>query len=258
MTTDPIRVSDGIVSLHSNLAEIERLFRKAPDAVFRHVRDYFGQIFGSHRREWLRQTQVDIRGGKQGIRATPVSDQPTVPGWQERGFFYRVVPRSKTRAKGQTLEAIRGETYTGSSAAELQEFGGSTRPKRSRYLALPTGVTLRSDGRPVPVWRTPRKFLAAKSGNELVSLDVGSGPMLYQVVRASAKRAAKDGAIQRASDGRRKRSERRILLPAYRLVRAVHHRPLLRYYAVWDSLAGDRSARLSRTMDAILREVARA
>lgn len=253
--TDELVFRNAAIELRTNAPQIAKLADQAPDKAYAHVRDLFGAIFGSHRREWIARKGVEFRRG--GMVATGVSANPRVSGWTGRAFFYRVVPNEKRRPEGASIDDIAGEVYTTSVAAELQETGGTTKPKVSRWLALPIGVTLRADGQPVPVWRTPAKYRRAKAGNELVSADLGHGPTLYQVRRVSKSASAKVGATQRLSDRGRKRSERRVLIPAYKLVRTVTHKPVLQFYATWDALQGDRSARIARMMDELVREVAR-
>lgn len=231
-------------------------FRQAPVSVFFHVRDTLGAIFGSHRREWLQRTQVQFQRG--GFKALPLrSGEATAPGFRSRFFFYQVEPATKRWPADNVppLEKIQAFAYSGSDVALAHEFGATITPKKGRNLAIPIGVSLNKNGQPIARWRTPAKYRKAKAGNTLVALDLGHGPTLYQVQKATAAQSRKVGAISRLSNARLKRKDRRVLLPAYQLVRKVTVRPRLKFYATWDDLASDRARRWSGAMDRIMAEI---
>lgn len=237
---------------------IEKLFRRAPAVTFFHLRDALGSMYGSHRREWLARTRVRFHRG--GMRAEALNSRTETPSGfaGERTFFYRVWPRDKRPPAGAKvdLSTIRAESFTRSDAALGQELGGERRPQRGRYLAIPIGVTLDSRGRPKSRWRTPAAYRRARAGNELLALEIRGRPLTLYQVKGGKKAAQTEGALQLATPGAgRPKGRSRILLPAYRLVRRVQNRPMLKYLSTWDELGRDRGRRIARAVDRILGEL---
>ncbi len=207
-----LRVTTPELSVVMSSGRVSRLLVRAPRALYFHVRDAVGSMYGSHRREWLAKTEIKV-----GNLA-------------RRGFFYRVDPKSKVAPPDvrPDLGAIQAAAYTTSRVARELELGGIITPKRGRMLAIPIGVSLTPTGRKRRAMATPRRFRAASPDNELVLLRVGRSLVLHQV---------------------RRRGRKRVLLPAYRLVPRVVRRPRLRFFATWAGLAQDRVSRLVRALD---------
>jgi hypothetical protein len=261
VTQERFRLTTDGGSLQAGFEEIAKLFDRAPRRVFFHARDVMGRIFGAHRREWIAQTQIRFGKGRGAMKATPVQNadgtNPLRAGknWVDNLFFYTVRPKSKS-PDDPDLEAIEGEAYTTSPVALLHEIGGTVRPRTKRMLAIPIGMTLRADGKPVPRWRTPKRYREAAPRNELIAADMGRGPLLYAVLRTTKRNVARQGASQRVSDRSKRTSERRVLVPAYRLVRSVQVTAKLKFIETWDKEAGGRARRLGEAMDRILKDVA--
>lgn len=243
----------GVGSLGVDASHVQRLFERFPAVTFFHVRDAIGGMFGSHRREWLARTTVKMN--PRGMRVDRLSSRTGGASGKtaRRSFFYKVFPQSKTLSAGGSLEDITGEAYTSSEVALGLEQGGTRRPTKGRMLAIPIGVTLDSAGRPKQRWRRPSAFRRASPNNELVALTLKRGklPILYQV-KGGKKAAATAGAVSLARGKGKIGGRKRILLPAYLLVRSVTNRPVLRFMATWDALAGDRAIRMKRAADRIL------
>jgi hypothetical protein len=243
-------------------SRVERTFARYPRLTWFHLRDTIGGIMGSHRREWLQRTRVDF-STRNGMRAGNLTSRAAGSAGfaRQRTFFYRIEPQSRRPGPRATLDEIRAETFTESRVALGLEQGGTFRPKRSRWIAIPIGVTLDSLGRPKSRWHTPQSYLRASARNKLISLRLGTrNPIVYQVKGGGSRAAARQsGAITALRDrptGNRRRA-RRILLPAYQLVRSVTRKPLLRYLETWEELASDRDRRFARMFDRIQEDVDR-
>lgn len=190
---------------------VDKMLARAPRSLFFHVRDAVGSMYGSHRREWLKRTQIKV-----GNLA-------------RRSFFYKVNPKEKAPPRGQRVDlaAIEATAYTKTEVGRALEFGETIVPKRGRYLAIPIGASLGPSGRKRRTWSTPARY-RAREGKPLVAIEKGGKLILHQV---------------------RHRGRRRFLVPAYLLVPQVQIKPRLRFYATWAELAPDRVMRLSRALD---------
>lgn len=228
--------------------------------MFKHYRDAIGRAFGRHRREWLQRTLAKFRTG--GMRVGPIgqSSAPANAGEAKRRFFYRVTPAEKVLPPGAdaraALEALGGESYSGSPVAAGLEFGGTHRARGEQFLAIPIGVTLDKLGRPKARWATPSAFARTSPGKELLALRLDGSLKLYQVVSGRTKAAQQTpGAVSRVQDRPRGRGLARALLPAYQLVRSVRRKPLLRFYATWDELQADRDQVFREAHDRLMQEL---
>lgn len=104
----------------------------------------------------------------------------------------RALARERMRVRtGQLVRSIRGEVTGPPEAPELrlsagravplryaamQEYGGTVRPKRGRWLAIPTGAALTASG--VPRYETARqvpglRFVSIDGARALLVRDVG-------------------------------------------------------------------------------------
>lgn len=255
MATIPLATSQDL-DVRSNLPDVVKLFRRGPQATYYHLRDAIGGMAGSHRREWLQRTEVAMNRG--GFAATAIKPNPTVSGFAGRFFYYRVGPGTRpTRPKEPRLSDITLELYSTSEVALAQEQGATIRPRTGRMLAIPIGVSLRKDGRPIPRWHTPRAYRQSAANNDLVALNLAGNPKLYQVRRGVAA-ARKSGAFSRVGEGAKPARARTVLLPAYQLAKQVQLKPRLRFMATWDALQDDRKVRFARAASRILEEIANA
>lgn len=216
------------VTVEIPIAEYQALFEKVPGIAFFHLRDTMGGVFGSFRRTHLSRTQV--RNAR-------------------RFTFYRVSPEGnegKKRKPGQTLEDIVGESLSKSEAALGLEVGGTIKPRKARFLAIPMGITRTSTGRIKKNARTPAKFAAGKRPKNLVVLPANAGQF--------PPNPNSRGLILFWRKGKGKKTR---LVPAFRLVRQIKQRPQFKYMATWDSLKSDRDMRFRRGLDRATKEMAR-
>lgn len=218
---------------------VRDLFDRAPHKTFFHLRDVYGSIFGSHRREWLARTEVKFNRG--GMRAAPFGRSETGRGFQtDKQFYYTVDPKRKSVPKSETpnLEEIQGEAYTRSEVALGLETGGTFRAIGNPLMAIPIGFALNKLGRPKAGFSSPEalKKHPRLVFKDLVAFKMGNrkSPVLYLVKALKTKT---------------------ILLPVFVLVRSITRKPRMRFMATWDALVGDRDQRLSRALTRIVEEL---
>jgi hypothetical protein len=236
-----LRVSTPDFTATADLGKIAALFDRAPRVVWTRMRDVFGAIFGSHRREFLARTKVKM----EDMRAeSPNSRAVTQSGFaRARTFFYKVYPQQRSPQSGARpdLGAISGQSFTHSAVALGLERGGTFRAQGGDYLALPIGITLDSLGRPKSRWARPALFARGKNPKDLVVLrdfeNPGEAPILFWKRR-------------RGRGGRNVDFE-----PAFMLVRSVTRRPLLGFMRTWGELAGDRDRRLKEALRRTVAEI---
>jgi hypothetical protein len=210
-----------VAELKIPTAEFKALFLLAPGVTFYHVRDTMGGIFGSHRRTFLKRTDVKLR--RLG-----------------RAFRYKVKPKDKKRKFYQDLGDITGEAYTTSTAALGLEKGGTIRPKRGRFLIIPLGEALTTTGRLKKRWspgRRPKSLVVLPDNFGVIGPRIRNrGLMLFW-----PKKVGKG----------------RVLIPVFRLVRSVTIKKRLGFMRTWDQLSSDRDQRFSRAMDKIVSDIAK-
>jgi hypothetical protein len=257
-----LRDAGGTLELRPGV--LRKLYRQGAAVTAHHLRDTLGAIMGSHRRQFLADTQIKLDQRAQGMKVYNVQSAAAgAPNRQQSSrnaynkFFYTVRPKtvSKRSKNPPTLDKINAEAFTTSPVALMHERGGIIRPRRRKMMAIPMGMTIRSDGRVVPRWSTPAKYKASKSGNQLVALRRQGKPILYAVLKATAKAASRQGAVQRTSDATKKKRQRRVLVPAYTLVPQVKLLPKLAFVGSWDRLATDRKRRLDAMLTNIRNEL---
>lgn len=227
-----------------NNPEVGRLFERAPAKMFFHVRDTVGAIMGSHRREFLARTDVKFKN--RGMRVNNVASRATLSSgsatsWDvRRSFIYEVSPEGKTVPEGQKpdLSKIAAGSATTSPAALGLEKGGTFRPTKGRYQALPIGITLDSLGRVKGKWTSPTRFAQGKTPKEIVALKK----------KGAAGKQPNFVLWWRKKTGRGK-GRKEVLLPAFLLVPRVTRKPRLKYLETWRNLEADRSVRLAAMMD---------
>lgn len=232
---------------------LDAFFLAVPASTFYHFRDTLGGIFGSHRREFLARTLVDLKGhgDKKGLRVQDMkTSKQRARGFAgTRSFFYSVLPRSKKWRPGFTLDKIQAESFTHSKVALAHEQGGQFLPKLGRFLAIPIGATLRSDGQVIPKFSTPRRFLRGPEKETLTLPKRGApGQRIIWWNRVAERTAS-------GQPSRRKGAKRR-WEPAYFLVPSISLDQRLRYISTWDALAGDRTRRFRKMLGRIAVDVA--
>lgn len=234
MTSTTTTIEAGPVSIRHNLPELEALFTRAPSVAAYYVRDLIGRWFGSHHRTW-----------RKGLK-------PWQKRLQARGaYLYRVLPTVSraqgTTAKafaagmlGQSLEAIVGRGVIRSAVVYLHETGGTVRPTRGQYLAVPVG---RFRKLPAPVRRqlnleSPADWNQANPGNPLFPLTRRGAPVL---VRKTGKQTA------RGKDQ---------LETVFLLKRSVTVPASLGVLRTWNAQEFDRAVRQKQATDAIVAALA--
>ena len=216
------------VSVKIPVKEYQDLFDQAPDVAFYHLRDTMGAVFGSFRRTHLSRTQV-----RNARRLT----------------FYRISPlgnQGKKRKPGQDLSAIVGESLTSSKAALGLEVGGTIRPKKGKFLAIPMDTVRTKSGRARKGSHSPKRYARGKKPGSLVVLPENAGQF--------PPNPRADGLVlfHRRGSGKKRR-----LIPVFRLVREVRIKPRFKFMDTWDSLKADRVARFRKGLDRIVSDMAK-
>jgi len=216
-------------------------FLAFPDVAFFHAAGAMYGTFKSHREAFLQQSDIDLQNDVgQGFVVRKVSGRAASFRTNKgaRSFFYVVQPRSWKRKKGQTLDDIMGESFTASKAAKGLEEGGPVRP-RGRFLALPIGQALRSDGQVKSKWNTPRRFLRGPKKETRTSPQHGK---------------PQNRIIWWNKPSSRSRRSRRHWVPVFLLVPRVVLPADLQYLNTWDRLSSDRRRRFRKTLQNIARD----
>lgn len=228
------------LTVSASTGRIVKLFETAPHKTFFHVRDAVGGMMGSHRREWLKRTDVDFQRGGMQAAAFGSKSGADAPGYRsDKKFFYIVEPRRKSVPRSQTpnLEDISAVAFTRSLPALGLETGGTFRAVGNPFMAIPIGYALNKRGKPKPGFSSPA---ALKAHPRLVNKDTvviqkpGRAPVIY--LQKPLKRRTR-------------------LLPLFVLVRSVNRKARLRFMATWRELVRDRERRLARAADRIVTEL---
>lgn len=80
--------------------------------------------------------------------------------------------KGSVRVTGQALGDIKGH-IGGAFYLRIQEFGGTIRPKNSKYLTIPLGEALNADG-------TPKKKSAREWNNTFVAMSKAGNLIIFQ------------------------------------------------------------------------------
>lgn len=234
------------VTLDVPWLRLQATFTAFPKNAFFHLAGAMYGTFKSHRDAFLAKTDVDIdsHGGKglrvQNITARKVGKPGGFAG--VRSFFFSVTPKSWKWKPGQRLEDIEAESFTYSKAALGLEEGGTFTSKRSRFIALPIGAALRSDGKVIPRWSSPRKF--QKGGKKETMTRPQHGHPGNRIIWWN-----------RAASRSKKAAKRWV--PVFLLVPKVTRKERLNYIETWDALESDRTRRFRAMLGNILHDVAR-
>ena len=246
----------GFIELGVDARQVVDLFRVLPGLTFFHVRDLFGQIFGSHRREWLRRKEVTFRSGGMQVG----EGARFLTGSRGRSFTYQVFPESKTPEKPR-LSDIHGETYTESEAAQGLELGGRFASRRSRFIPIPIGITRDALG------RTKSAYVARGEGDsgvrrfarthDTVTLPSKANPRV-QVIYWKRMRNTRRGTGGKFIGPRNRAATGYDLVPAFLLVDGVIRKARLRFIDTWLDLHSDRIRRYEQMLAKLEKEAVRA
>lgn len=234
------RLSVGGLEVNITTGRILDLFERAPHKTFFHIRDAFGGMFGSHRREWLKRTDVKFQRG--GMKAAPFGSRTGSDGGNfasDKKFFYIVDPKKKSVPRSQTprLEDITGQAFTHSVAALGLETGGIFRARTAAHLTIPIGFALNKLGNPKAGFSSLealRKHPRLVFKKTIARKKPGQAPIIYLVKKLKTKTK---------------------YLPIFILVRSANRKARMKFLDTWDMLAKDRGRRLSRALLRIIDEL---
>jgi hypothetical protein len=233
-------LKSGSMTVSATTGRLIALLDDVPHKVFYHVRDAFGSMFGSHRREWLARTEVNFHRG--GMKAAPFGSRGGDKGGSfntDKKFWYTIDPKHKSVPRSQTprLEDIEGRAYTYSEAALGLETGVDFAPTSGRFLTIPIGYGLNKRGTPKAGFSSPTAL--AKS------------PHLVNKETSVRKKPGKTPVMYLKKKLRRKTK----YLPIFLLVRSAIRAPKLKFMATWEALESDRARRLKRALDRTVDEL---
>jgi hypothetical protein len=205
------------------------MFGAAPDATVFHIRNLFGRWLGYHRRTWL--GGIDKKMNALGRRGVFYANYP--------GPEARTMSQTRAATKGKALSSIGSRLIVHPGPAAIQETGGTIKPTKGRYLAMPLGKYQRM---------TKKKLRAELGGTSpsTVKFDLSPGSrkkaggrqvVLFRQLEAKTK------------GGKHKRQA------VFLLKRSVTLKPRLGVLAAWDSQGSARKSRLDQTVTALHAEI---
>lgn len=221
-----------------------KAFERAPADMAPIVRDQVFRIVAGYRKRFIQRTEVDFKGGPH--RNFPLVDKPPTDlssgpkGGNAKRIWFVVQPGKNVAVT--ELEEIEADVFSVSAAWERLEEGGTFRATGGGKLALPIGITLKSDGRVKSQWNTPERFKRAnKSGKAKVLVAIqnrknGSTILYWQKPVGRGK------------------NRRYAYLPAFLLVDKVTQPEVLNFYDTWDSERGRRT----KVMEQLLQKMVNA
>ena len=179
--------------------------RKAPKLFFKHLRRGYRNVYGSSRKHH------------------------TFPGELTRKLEkkYRFVPRAMRKSVvGNSIESLNGrmEPRRTDKAVNALQFGGTWRPKRGRYLAIPIHKSLTRAGR-------TKKFALNRRFRNRAALETGANGKMVVIRSRSGKLI-----LGRRNPARTKsvrKSRKRSFEGLYVLERSVKTKPVLKLDQHW-------------------------
>ncbi len=214
----------------SQLARIERMFLLAPDIIGTYMRDVMGQWGGSFRRQLLAQASPGMRR----LARQSVFYQLRPKQAKKRGVAKAALTGYKFTAK-PSMDNITLRIYSTSQVTLLHEVGGTITAKDGGSMALPArgSKVLRKNIKP----RQARFVnLRGKARREKLP---------SALKNAGAKLTRVGSVLYRTSKGPRGTTYE----PTHILVRKVRIKAALGVIRTWNSLEGDRNARLQKAVD---------
>lgn len=243
------RVQFSGLTVTATSGRILDLFERAPHKTFFHIRDTFGAIFGSHRREWLKRTEVQFQRG--GMKAAAFGSRAGSEGGSfqsDKKFFYIVDPKKRSVPKSATprLEDIQAQAFTHSEAALGLETGGVFRARGNPFMAIPIGYALRTSIVGNVVGHKPKAGFSSPQA-------LKDHPRLKYKDTISRKRPGRAPIIYL----RKKLKTKTKYLPIFMLVRSINRKPRMKFMSTWEQLESDRARRLSQALTKIVEELER-
>jgi hypothetical protein len=223
---------------------IHATFVLVPDRTFFHFAGAVWGTFKKYREALIADTDAKLdKPGGSGLRVQKLQQKKQAPkGYPgQRSLFFTALPRRWKRKPGQSLQDISGEAFTHSEVALGLETGGTFRSKRSKFLALPIGATLRSDGQVIPKWNTPKRF--------------HRGPKKDTFSRP--QRGTPNRVVFWNRPASRKKGAKTVSVPVFLLVPKVEREERLNFMEVWEAQTKDRKRRWRKMLDNIITDVVR-
>lgn len=207
-------------------AELRKAFQRAPEAISKRMRK--GLVDSGN--EFVRAVQTERFTGYSPGRSEMLK--------RRTGFLRRSVGQQVT---GSTLSDLSLRVFTaGANYAALQEFGGTVKPKRSRFLTIPTKANLTAGGD--ARYPSARDFINSHKGQTFF---LRRGTSLLLMWNKPSAAARKSGGVR----GKDKP------VAMFRLVRSVAIPPRFGFGSTWEKLATSRRDRLQGAASAAVREV---
>jgi hypothetical protein len=227
-------------------AKLEKLFRQAPEKLGPIIRDQVFRIVAGYRKRWLQRTEVEFSGSERrnfpllGKVPSAITSGPR--GGDAKKIFFVVTPERGAAIK--RLEDIGAEVFSISDAWEHLEHGGTARGKGGKKLAIPIGITIKSDGKVKSQWDSPERFTRANKRGKSKTLVAIKKPgnkatiLYWQKPRGAGK------------------NKHFVYLPAFMLVDQVTQDRILHFYRTWDSEASNRTKIFNSLLEKAVQEIA--
>lgn len=241
--------SNAVIDVKLDTEPFERGMRVAPVATYFWLRDAYGQAFGKHRQQFLRQTGVRFRAGRSGIKVPPVNKEPH----RSNHVTYSVTPTEQRRADAPIAQ-LHGQAFATSEALESLEKGSTILPRNATKLALP--IQLPGQRR---IRRGPRA-LARSLPKKSRLITIERNGKLFLAERIRERKGTRVRAELTKTGKVRKRQRATIverLIPRYLLVDKVKLPAALGFYRSWDDQLGVRTQIVRRAADRLIKDIAR-
>lgn len=236
-----------IFSAEIKADHIARAFQESPGKLGPIVRDQVFRLVAGYRKRWLAAAQVDFTGSAGRnfplLGKAPTSIQGGPRGGDRKKIFFVVTPEKGEAVK--SLEKIGADVFSVSEAWENLEHGGTERAKGGGKLAIPIGITLKSDGKVKSQWDSPERFTRANKR--------GKSKVLVAIKKPGNKSTI---LYWRKSKGAGK-NKYYVYLPAFMLVQETTQREILNFYETWDSEKSNRQKIAEQLLDRMLKEISR-
>lgn len=217
-----------------------RKLRRGGDLAAPYVFAAMRRALFDYRRTFIRgahkSNPVKFGGRKNGFNSP---SKANAQGRNNNAFLVRTYPLNEKTLKASEIDVA---FFTNSEIAAMLEFGGTARPRRGRWLSIPTGVALQPNGKVRRYWSSPAMLKKYSSHVETkFAQRKGSRTAMILVDVANRRGQSRRRKGSKTASGRRRtRSSRKLQpsrwRPAWILVKSATTPAKLGFYDGWSRL----------------------